>query len=204
MSTKTSGDLPQRVDATTRSLIAGLKDHNDGYWERLLRLYTPLVFHWCKNYNLPPDDIPDVVQEVFQSVFKNIDRFRKERSQDTFRGWLRVITRNKAMDAHRKSGKEPRSEVSTLEFDRIAAVPAETASQSGDAREESILFRQALELIRDEFRENTWQAFWLVVVEGRPPADVADELSLSPGAVRVAKCRVLQRLRRELGDFDDG
>ena len=66
------------------------------------------------------------------------------------------------------------------------------------------MFRQALDLIRGEFRENTWRAFWLVVVEGRPPADVADELNLSPGAVRVAKCRVLQRLRRTLGDLDDG
>ena len=30
--------------------------------------------------------------------------------------------------------------------------------------------------------------------------DVADELGMTPGAVRVAKCRVLQRLREELGD----
>lgn len=31
-------------------------------------------------------------------------------------------------------------------------------------------------------------------------ADVADELRMSSGAVRVAKCRVLRRLRQELGD----
>jgi hypothetical protein len=29
---------------------------------------------------------------------------------------------------------------------------------------------------------------------------VADELAMSPGAVRVAKSRVLHRLREELGD----
>ena len=34
----------------------------------------------------------------------------------------------------------------------------------------------------------------------RSTADVAEELSMSPGAVRVAKCRVLRRLRAELGD----
>ena len=204
MPTQVPDDFPDRVDATTRSLILGLQDHDESTWDRLVRLYSPLVYHWCQKHDLPADDIPDVVQEVFKSVSENIDRFRKDRPQDTFRGWLRVITRNKAMDVYRKMDKEARGEGGTEAFDRLAAIPApEIASQAEDAEAESILFRQALELIRDEFRENTWQAFWLVVVEGRPPADVADELSLSPGAVRVAKCRVLQRLRRELGDLED-
>ena len=203
MDPKIPPDFSQRVDATTRSLIAGLKGQDEGYWDRLVRLYSPLVYHWCQSHQLPSDEIPDVVQEVFQSVFKNIDRFRKEKPQDTFRGWLRVITRNKAMDVFRKLGKEPRDDLGTEEFDRLAATPPEIASQSENAKAESILFRQALELIREEFRENTWQAFWLVVVEGRPPVDVAADLRLSPGAVRVAKCRVLQRLRRELGDLDE-
>jgi DNA-directed RNA polymerase specialized sigma24 family protein len=35
----------------------------------------------------------------------------------------------------------------------------------------------------------------------RTARDVAAELSMSPGAVRVAKSRVLQRLREELGDL---
>jgi RNA polymerase sigma-70 factor (ECF subfamily) len=37
-------------------------------------------------------------------------------------------------------------------------------------------------------------------VEGRTPRDVAAELAMTSGAVRVAKSRVLQRLREELGD----
>jgi RNA polymerase sigma-70 factor (ECF subfamily) len=39
-----------------------------------------------------------------------------------------------------------------------------------------------------------------VTIEGRATADVAADLGMQPGAVRVAKSRVLQRLRRELGD----
>ena len=62
------------------------------------------------------------------------------------------------------------------------------------------LFNRALELIRAEFEERTWLAFWRTVVEGQAPKDVAADLSMSPGAVRVAKSRVLHRLRAELGD----
>jgi RNA polymerase sigma-70 factor (ECF subfamily) len=63
------------------------------------------------------------------------------------------------------------------------------------------LFSRALELIRAEFQERTWRAFWRVVVEGQSPQVIAQELNMSPGAVRVAKSRVLHRLRLELGDF---
>lgn len=206
MPSKIPDDIPKRVEATTRSLIAGLKDHDEGTWNRLVRLYTPLVHHWCQKHGLPADDIPDVVQEVFKTVSQKIGGFRKEKAHDTFRGWLRVITRNKAMDLHRKKSKEPREEVDTQQLAGLAiTTPPEIARENRDSDEvsDSILFRQALQLIRDEFRENTWQAFWLVVVEGLPPADVAAELNLTPGAVRVAKCRVLHRLRRELGDLDD-
>ena len=62
------------------------------------------------------------------------------------------------------------------------------------------LFGRAVSLIRDEFEPRTWQAFWLTAVEGRTPTEVSAELGMSPGAVRVAKSRVLQRLREELGE----
>ena len=197
---------PSAVSSTTRSLIIGLKDRESDAWNRLVLLYSPLVYHWCQKHELKTDDIPDVVQEVFKSVSENIDRFRKDRPKDTFRGWLRVITRNKAIDHFRRQGKEAKGEGGTVALERLAAIPAPTEGtaheeENDDHEAHSILFQRALELIRNDFREPTWRAFWLVVVDGRPPADVADELGMSSGAVRVAKCRVLQRLRRELGEF---
>jgi RNA polymerase sigma-70 factor (ECF subfamily) len=56
-------------------------------------------------------------------------------------------------------------------------------------------------MVRGEFEERTWQAFWQTVIGGRAPRDVAADLGMSPGAVRVAKSRVLHRLREELGDL---
>ena len=62
------------------------------------------------------------------------------------------------------------------------------------------IFLRALELIRNEFQEHTWHAFWRTAVDGRPAKEVGEELSMRPGAVRVAKSRVLQRLRQEVGE----
>ena len=63
------------------------------------------------------------------------------------------------------------------------------------------LFERALELIRGEFEERTWHAFWLTAVEDHPTGEVALELVMTPGAVRVAKSRVLRRLREELSEI---
>jgi RNA polymerase sigma-70 factor, ECF subfamily len=63
------------------------------------------------------------------------------------------------------------------------------------------LRRRALELVRGEFEERTWQMFWQTVVEDRPAADVAAELSVSAAAVRMARSRVLRRLRDEFDEL---
>lgn len=188
------------VTSTTATLVAGLKDFNNATWDRLVRLYTPLVYHWCQKLDVRQDDIQDVIQEVFKSVAENIGKFKKEKSQGSFRGWLRVITRRKAIDLYRKKGKQPQGEGGTEAMHRMLEVPApeESDQEEVDPQEQSIFYNQALELIKDEFKEQTWQAFWGVVVDGRSPKDVAADLDMKSGAVRVAKCRVLQRLRQEL------
>ena len=56
---------------------------------------------------------------------------------------------------------------------------------------------RTIPLIRSEFEEQTWRAFWLSAVEGRDSPSVAAELGMSPVAVRIAKSRVLARLREE-------
>ncbi len=58
-----------------------------------------------------------------------------------------------------------------------------------------------LELVRREFEERTWHAFWQTVAEGRPSADVAADLGVTPAAVRKARSRVLHRLKEEFGDL---
>jgi RNA polymerase sigma-70 factor (ECF subfamily) len=148
-----------------------------------------------------------VFQQVFQSVAAHLDGFQKERTGDTFRGWLRVITRNKVRDHFRRAARQPQAAGGTdaqIYFAQLAD-PDVDATDEPDAAADEEEYRQllhgALQLVRDRVQPQTWQAFWKVVVEARTPEEVGEELSMRPGTVRVAKSRVLSRLRAELGEL---
>lgn len=201
------GSLDSRLrsgGSTSRSLLADARLAVPEAWERLVRLYAPLVSWWCRRWGIGEQDVADLLQEVFLSVASRLDRFRKEQPQDTFRGWLFTITRNKVRDHLRRRAAEPAAQGGPDGvLDLLAKLEADPESGPPSSEDDGILndlLRRALDSIHGEFHERTWQAFWGVVVEGRAAADVAADLEMTPGAVRVAKSRVLLRLRRELGD----
>jgi RNA polymerase sigma-70 factor (ECF subfamily) len=196
-----AGSASHTSTGTSLSLLQRIRADDAEAWERLVALYGPLVFRWCRRWDLQDQDVADVFQEVFQAVAAHVADFRKERPGDTFRGWLRTITANKVRDHFRRLGREPGGAGGTDAQVRLAQVPAPVVETDADDRDlDDALFRQSLDFIRQEFEDRTWQAFWRTAVDGRAPKDVAAELAMSPGAVRVAKCRVLRRLREELGD----
>jgi RNA polymerase sigma-70 factor, ECF subfamily len=189
---------------TSRSLLECVKANDSVAWDRLITLYGPLVLHWCRRQGLQESDAADVAQEVFRSVLTHVTDFRKEKQTDTFRGWLRTIFRNKVHDHFRQLGREPAGVGGSDAQAFLAQRPGPAASEEDDLAEgpqESALLSRALGLLRGEFEERTWQAFWHTAVEGRTTADVAADLGMTTGAVRVAKCRVLQRLRDVLGEL---
>jgi RNA polymerase sigma-70 factor (ECF subfamily) len=198
--------------STSRSLLADANLAVPAAWERLVRLYAPLVASWCRRWGVAEQDVSDVLQEVFSAVANHLDGFHKERPTDTFRGWLWTIARNKVRDHFRRRAAEPAAGGGTEATKQMQLIPDVNAGvETSDVTDDELsddtlldnLLRQALESIRGEFHERTWRAFWGVVVEGRLTADVAADLDMKPGTVRVAKSRVLLRLRRELGDVND-
>jgi len=170
----------------------------------MVELYTPLVQHWCARGGVRGADAEDVLQEVFQAAARGLSSFRREKAGDTFRGWLRGITRNLVLLHFRRAGRQPRARGGSDAFVQLQEVADAAALPDEDPEPEiSALYRRALELVRAEFEERTWNAFWLTVVESRAPDEIAVGLGVTPAAVRKAKSRVLRRLKEEVGDLID-
>lgn len=187
------------------SLLERLKLESPEAWRRLVHLFGPLVYQWCRRHGLQAADATDVGQEVFRAVACSIGRFRRDRPADTFRGWLWTITRSKIAENWRQRQKQPQASGGSTAQMRLAelavAEPGEPPECEPETR--SSLYRRGLQLIQDEFAERTWKAFWRVAIDGCAPAEVAEEMGLSVNSVYLAKSRVLHRLREELGDLLD-
>jgi RNA polymerase sigma-70 factor (ECF subfamily) len=187
-------------NSTSLTLLERVRGRDEAAWGNLLRLYAPLVERWCGHWGLRGADADDVRQEVFQAVAAGLDTFRRERSGDTFRGWLRVITRNKLIDHSRRRQRQPEAHGGSDAHRQLQQV-AEPQLPEDSQEDLSGLYHRALELVRGEFEARTWEAFWRSAVEGQAPALIAADLGVTPAAVRKAKSRVLLRLRQEVGDL---
>jgi RNA polymerase sigma-70 factor (ECF subfamily) len=191
-------------NATSLTLLERIRAGDSAGWRNVIDLYSPLVRYWCRRFGIDDADADDVSQEVFQAAAQQIGQFRREQAGDTFRGWLRGITRFKALAfwRERKQFAEPIG--GSEAWHRLQEVPEhEAPPDTEEADQMSALFHRAVGLLRDEFEERTWRAFWRTAVDEQPAGAVAGELGMTANAVRMAKSRVLRRLREELGDLVD-
>ena len=188
---------------TSLGLLQGLRADDQVAWQRLSALYRPLLDFWCRNAHLQEADAADISQEVFIAVHRKIGEFRREKATDTFRGWLRTITHNKIYDLARRRRSPPVMTNGGDLFDQQAAPVAVEDADDDPMVEAQLLYRRALDLIRRDFEDHTWSAFWKVVIEGRDAAEVALELGVKINVIYTAKSRVLKRLREEFSGFLD-
>ena len=188
--------------ATPLSLLEQMRANDPAAWGRLVGLYGPLVAYWCGRGGVKPTDAEDVTQEVFAAAAASLPRFHRDQPGDTFRGWLRGVTRHCVLLHFRRNRGKPQAEGGSDAWQAMQAVADSlVAPDDGEEAEVGLLYRRALDLVRGEFEDQTWQAFWLTAVEDRSPAALTAELDMSPTAIRKAKSRVLRRLKQELGDL---
>jgi RNA polymerase sigma-70 factor (ECF subfamily) len=191
-----------QANVTSLSLLQRARLRDEPSWYRLVSLYGPLVEYWCRRGGVRSEDVGDLAQEVFLAVAEGLGTFERF-GPGSFRAWVRGITRNKLLDHYRRAGRQVAAVGGSTALERLGEIPDPVPGSDADADEVSVLYRRAMDLIRGEFEERTWQAFWLSAVEQRDAPAVAAELNMSPVAVRIAKSRVLARLRAEAGELID-
>ena len=193
-----------QIDSISSSLLEGVRRGEEQAWHRLMDMYLPLVYRWCQRQSLQDADMLDVGQEVLHRVARNLGQFRRERPEDTFRGWLRQITRNAISDHYRRLRKEPAGQGgSTAQVDQAnVSAPEFDDTPASLADEIQVLYSRVVSLVRSEFSEQDWQAFYKVMVDKFSPTEVAEALEISRNQVYLAKSRIQRRLREAFGTID--
>ncbi|MDP1560853.1 MAG: sigma-70 family RNA polymerase sigma factor [Pirellulaceae bacterium] len=178
------------------TLVNLVKSDDQNAWQTLFAMYSPLVRYWTRRAKIPQIDEDDVVQDVFRSVHAGISRFEKTEENGSFRAWIWTITRNKIRDYFKTRANKVVASGGTSAFRMVNQAPApESTEDFGEPSDDRGLVLQALELVRHEVQEQTFDAFWRSTVDGINPLLVAEQLGISVDSVYQAKSRVLRRLR---------
>ncbi len=190
---------------TRITLLTRLKNPNDTQaWSEFLHLYASVIYGFARKRGLQDADAADLMQDVLRAVAGAIGRLEYDSKKGTFRAWLYRITRNKVYTFLDRGRRIPRGTGDSGAHARLEELPsAPDEDADWDKEYEQKVFQWAADRVKKEFRANTWDAFWATAVNGEDPAIVGERLGLSPGAVYVAKSRVLARLREEIQTLND-
>jgi len=190
---------------TTRvSLVLRLCDPNDREaWDRFVALYGPLVYRFFRKRGLQDADAADLTQDVLQVVSQQAKSFSHQGRRGAFRAWLCTIARNRLRQFLAKCGKD-RGIGDSAVLERAEAMPTtEEEARIWEQEYERRVFAWASQQVRGRVDPSTWQAFWLTAVEGQSGEQAAAALGLTPGAVYVAKSRVMARLRALVEEIEE-
>jgi RNA polymerase sigma-70 factor (ECF subfamily) len=132
-------------------------------------------------YGLPAEDAEDVVQETLLAL--HLKRHTWDEAKP-FLPWVRAIARNKLIDNLRRRGRGQHVPIDA--FDHVLAADDQPPASNG-ADAEHILRR-----LKGRQRE----IVLAISIEGQSARQVAERLSMTEGAVRVALHRALKSLSK--------
>jgi RNA polymerase sigma-70 factor (ECF subfamily) len=170
---------PEIEISADAALVAAVRAGDRDAFGRLYDAYSRMV-HGILLARVPYGEVDDLVQDVFLVALRKIDALRDAAA---FGPWLAMITRNRAMDFHR------RSRDTTELTDDIAT--ADAVAPEAEATEVLNLIRQLPEAYREPLI--------LRFVEGMTGPEIAARTGLASASVRVNIHRGMKLLREKMG-----
>lgn len=200
-------DLPRHdpEDLELLQLTAAAADGDRGAIEQLLERMLPDLRAFVRLRAGPVvrrhDAQSDLVQSVCREILTHADRF-EHASEDGFRRWLFTTAMRKLSNRrnhHLAVRRDVGRDVSGVDRDAAlldAYARVATPSRHASVREELSRVEAAMETLDDEERA----VIVLARIVGLSRAQIADELGLTEGAVRMRLHRALATLSVRLGE----
>ncbi len=185
------GEQPRPSAADTAALVEAARGGDRRAFAALYRGYGRMV-HGVLLARLPRAEVRDAMQEVFTAALGKLDELRTPAS---FGPWLGAIARNCARDWFKRRGNTSELAHAPSHFDA-------TAASEGRAPHEAMADALSLLDAMAELSEDYRELLVLRFVEGLTGPEIAAQLGMTPGSVRVKLHRGVSALRERLGGVD--
>ena len=188
---------------TRYSLLSRMQDREDqDSWKDFFDTYWRLIYSFAIKSGLTDAEAQDVVQETVISVAKDIQKFKRDPTLGTFKGWLRNLTRWRIADQLRKRTRnvpvENNLSTPLLGTDETAGPVNAELEAIWEEDWQANLLETAMERVKPRVKEEHYQIFDLNVVRQWPAGKVAQALGVNIGMVYLAKHRVMALIKKEI------
>ena len=193
------------IPETRESLLVRLKDPDDrDAWDQFAQLYRGVIYRLARGRGLQDADAQDLVQQVLMAVAAAIPRWRRSGPEVRFRYWLRRVSKNAILNALSRRPRDSGGGGTTLTNLLRECPDADRDLQEAiDWEHRREVYRQASSIVRAEVSQESWQVFSMTVIDGQSAGLVAQQLNKSVGAVYVARCRTIARLREVAREIEE-
>lgn len=182
---------------TRPSLIVRLKgERNEHAWMEFVSTYEPFLRRLVQRQGVPGRHVPDVTQQVLLAIARSVGGWRDDGDPASFRRWMKRVARNVVIEFMSRKRREVGGQGGTDLLELLDNVPDVNDDQARKYEYELVVW--AAEQVRGEFRETSWKAFWGTLIDGRPVAEVAAELGVTPGSIYMSRSRIMARIRAKV------
>lgn len=183
--------------STSATLLGRLRDLSDAQaWKEFEARYQPRLIAWCLAKGLQQVDAEDVAQNVLLKVATRMETFEYD-PKSNFSGWLRTVWHNAWYDFVKDRKPGGRGSGDSAVYEQLLNY------QGGDLTEELAsefqreLLEEALTRARPKVSPRNWEIFQ-GFLNGKTPAELAEEHGLTLAALGMAKSRVLKTVKQEI------
>jgi RNA polymerase sigma-70 factor (ECF subfamily) len=187
-----------RQPETRPSLIARIQgQRNEPAWMEFVSAYEPFLRSLIARQGVPERHVPDVAQQVLAAVARSVEKWRDDGNPASFRRWVSRVARNVVVKFMTRERRQIGGQGGTDLLELLDRVPEVLDQDAAEAYEYELILWTA-QRVRGEFRETSWKAFWATLIEGRPVAEVAAELGVSPGSIYMSRSRIMARIQAKV------
>ena len=182
--------MPIKYPTTSKTLLDKIASGDEISWDEFYRRYATVIKAVAK-YKGIEYDADDICQQVMMHFFKQSKTFKFDPGLAKFRTYLGRIVSWKIVDYYRKKHEKLSGELDAIpvdaELDKIYM-----------AEWHKVIIAEAEDELRKRVSPDTFQAYQLYAVQGRPVEKVAAFLECSVNQVYQAKKRCFAMMREIL------
>ena len=176
--------------------------NDPGVWSEFVDWYGRNIHSWCRAWGLQESDTQDVVQEVLLNFSQQMHRFCYD-NKGSFRAWLKTLTRHACHAYTTKQRKAVRGSGDDATIEILNGLEArEDLMQRLEQAFDREILKEASNLVQLRVEPRTWEAFYLLAVQGLTGAEVAARLQMKVATVFVARSKVQRMLREEIAGLE--